>query len=159
MNVSEAALLCAYVQALAPAQTFAEETAVAWATVLGDVRLVDARTAVTRLVRRDGVEFVAPGQIRQEVVRIRRERLAGVDDVPVPADPDDVQAWLAARRRVIAWIGDGGAAPPPLPVTASPGRLRALTAGVFRGPPDEDPVNGRARCTAGPKETEEDHDE
>lgn len=104
MNAQEAALLCRYVRACCPQQAIDEYTPTAWADLLGDVRLEDAKEAVRRVVGRQ--PFVAPAEIRAEVRRIRAKRIDDHPPLIPPPGLDDAQErrWLREAR----WrIGNG----------------------------------------------------
>lgn len=109
MTPTETTLLCRYVKACCPQQAVDDFTPDAWHDLLGDLPLDDCRAAVVAVARRQ--PFVAPAEIREEVRRIRSERIGpdgpGMSE-PVPAaDPDDVAGYLAALREQRARAGDG----------------------------------------------------
>lgn len=101
MNANEALLLCRYVRACCPQQAIDEYTPTAWADLLDDIRLDDAKVAVRTLASKQ--PFIAPAEIRAEVRRIRSKRVA---QHPVLTPPPDLTAletrrWLRdAQRRV-----------------------------------------------------------
>lgn len=97
MNAVEAARLCRFVSAVAPAQKITEDTPIAWAMLLEEVPYDDAKEAVKDIASRQ--PFVAPSEIIAAVKAMHAKRLAGVDtDVP-PVDPDDVAGYIAALRQ------------------------------------------------------------
>lgn len=104
MNAQEAALLCRYVRACCPQQAIDEYTPAAWADLLGDVRLEDAKEAVKAVAMRQ--PFVAPAEIRAEVKRIRAKRIADHPPLIPPPGLDDAEErrWLAGATKR---IGDG----------------------------------------------------
>lgn len=117
MNQAEAVILCRFTKSACPQQAFDAYTPDAWALILADIRLEDAREAVVNVARRQ--PFVAPAEILTEVKRIRTKR---IDDygpiVPPPElDPDDTAAyrdWWVAAQRAIA-DGESPAAAAELP--------------------------------------------
>lgn len=104
MTPDEAAILCAVVADICPAQRFTAGTPLAWAEVLGDVRFVDAKTAIGRLARK--LRFIATADIVDEVKALRRERLAapGIGDALA-----DIEArlGLAETRQLRGLVADG----------------------------------------------------
>lgn len=88
------------------------QTAV-WADALSDVRYVDAVEAAKNLIRdrTSDQRSLTPGDVRAEVRRIRHRRVA---DAPPPlptADPDDVAAYQAERKRLLGLLADGDQTP------------------------------------------------
>ncbi len=108
MTPTEAIKLCRLVKACCPQQQMDEFTPDAWGELLSDLRLVDCLDAVKVLARRK--PFIAPSEIRDEVRRIRNERIerAGVLTPPPGLDGADYQRWLYTTRRA---IGNGEAPP------------------------------------------------
>lgn len=104
MNANEALLLCRYVRACCPQQAIDEYTPTAWADLLGDIRLEDAKEATRRVASKQ--PFVAPAEIRAEVRRIRSKRIS--DHPPLTPPPDlselEQRQW---RRQAVRRIGDG----------------------------------------------------
>lgn len=103
MNPAEAVAICRVVAAMCPAQKLDEHTPDAWALVLDDIRLEDAKAAVVALGKRQ--PWISPAEIRAEVARIRAKRIGEAILTP-PADLDEAETirWIAdARRR----LGDG----------------------------------------------------
>ncbi|MFD0052998.1 hypothetical protein ACFVHR_04640 [Streptomyces sp. NPDC127168] len=103
MNSQEAAALCRYVRALCPQQKFDEYTPDAWADILGDYQLTDAREAAAAVARRQ--PFVAPAEIAAEIGRIRGSRTHDFVYEPPPGDSDP--DYLARLRGQLAATGDG----------------------------------------------------
>lgn len=101
MNAQEAAVLCRYVAACCPQQKIDEYTPGAWADLLIDVRLIDAKEAVRTVLGRQ--PFIAPAEIIAEVKRTRGRRIAQHPPLIPPPDVDERVWLLEARRR----IGDG----------------------------------------------------
>ena len=104
MKESEAAMLlmkcAAYDQ-----RTIGEADALAWAEVLGDIRLVDALKVVQRhyAASRDRI---MPFDVRAGVRVLREARLAEAPE-PIPPhelldDPDAYKAWMRQARSRIA---------------------------------------------------------
>lgn len=131
MNHAEAVVLCRFTKSVCPHQQFDQYTPDAWALVLADVRLEDAREAVVEVARRQ--PFVAPAEIITEVKRIRSKRIDDYGPITPPPelDPDDTAAyrdwWVSAQRA----IADGN--PPPRPAEL-PARPMRQIEGTFRRP-------------------------
>lgn len=100
MTREEAVILCRYVKAACPQQAIDVYTPDAWHDLLGDLDIADCKAAIAAVAKRQ--PFVAPAEIREEVRRIRGERVGpdgpGLHPLPPAADPDDVPAYLAALR-------------------------------------------------------------
>jgi hypothetical protein len=131
MTPAEAITLCRMVKALCPQQAFDSYTPDAWALVLADVRLQDAKDAAVAVARRQ--PFVAPSEIIAEVKRIRGERIARHGELvpPEDLDPDNTEAYASWLRDARQAIGDG-VDPPPVPELAKRD-MRAIAA-VTRRP-------------------------
>jgi hypothetical protein len=102
MSPDETVVLARYVRALCPQQKFDEYTPDAWHDVLGGYPLTDARAAAATVARRQ--PFVAPSEIITEIRRTRAEKAHGFQGPGLPAeipdaDPDEIQAYLAALRQ------------------------------------------------------------
>jgi hypothetical protein len=121
---SEAARLLTF-EAAVSQRTISTVDAEAWAAALDDVRLEDALEAVRNLWKRTR-ERIVPYDIRAEVHRIRADRLARAFDEAPDADPDDPQAWIAARRAGLTRVADG---------TERPRPVQQLIAGTAKGIP------------------------
>jgi hypothetical protein len=105
MNTDEADRLVKYLKA-AGVLSVDTGTVAAWAMSLDDIRFTDAEVAAVTLVKRSHGR-VAIADIRDEVRRIRDQRLADTE-IPVPnADPSDVPAYNAELRRIYTAIADG----------------------------------------------------
>jgi len=147
MNHEEAVILCRFTKAVCPHQAFDAYTPDAWALVLANVRLVDAKDAVVAVAQRQ--PFVAPAEIIAEVKKVRAKRIDEHGPIIPPAglDPIETVEWLAQARRT---VGDGD----PLPDTRGelkPRDMKQLTA-AFKKP--QDSVNtGKDRNTT-PEETQ-----
>lgn len=104
MTPTEAVALCRLVKACCPQQQVDEFTPNAWHGLLEDLRQEDCLTAVKALGRRQ--PFIAPAEIRDEVRRIRNDRLERVDprNLIPPAELSDLVQieWLKDRRAEIA---------------------------------------------------------
>jgi hypothetical protein len=111
MTPAEAITLCRMVKALCPQQAFDAYTPDAWALVLEDVRLQDAKDAAVAVARRQ--PFVAPSEIIAEVKRVRGERIArhGTIVPPEDLDPDNLPAYREWLRSATQAIGDGEEVP------------------------------------------------
>jgi hypothetical protein len=109
MNREDTVRLCRYVKGACPQQAIDEFTPNIWHDLLGDLRLEDCREAVTAVARRQ--PFVSPAEIREEVKRIRADRIGpagpGLSPVPPAADPDDDKAYRAELRAQRARTADG----------------------------------------------------
>lgn len=109
MNREETIKLTRYVKGACPQQAVDEFTPNIWHDLLKDLRLEDCRQAVVAIARRQ--PFVSPSEIRDEVARIRADRIGpagpGLSPIPPPADPDDPKAYIAALREQQARIADG----------------------------------------------------
>lgn len=133
MNPDETVLLARYVRALCPQQKFDEYTPDAWHDVLGPYRLAEARVAAAAVARRQ--PFVSPAEIIAEIRQRRADSAAdfvgpGLPAAVPDADPDDVQAYLAALRQQRTRAADGQQ------LTRRP--VAALVAGVGRKVPTKD---------------------
>jgi len=90
-----------------------EGQAEVWADALDDVEFDEAQVAVRALVKaRSGAErWVTPGDVRAGVRDIRRARLAAAGPVLPDVDPDDVAAYQARRRELVAQVASGRISP------------------------------------------------
>lgn len=107
MNHTEAMTICRVVAAMCPAQKFDEHTPDAWALVLDDIRIEDAKAAVVALGKRS--PWISPAEIRAEVARIRARRVGDLERWLVPPaelddDAEGARQWLASAK---ARLGDG----------------------------------------------------
>jgi hypothetical protein len=132
MTPDETVVLARYVRALCPQQKFDSYTPDAWHDVLGEYRLADARAAAAAVAKRQ--PFVSPAEIIGEITRQRGERAdafqgPGLSAEVPDADPDDVQAYLAALREQRTRAADGH--------ELKPRKVAALLAGVGREVPPE----------------------
>jgi hypothetical protein len=111
MTPTETVALLRLVRAVCPAQKLDEYTPDAWHELLGDLRLEDCNQALKALGQRQ--VFIAPAEIRQEVRRIRKDRL---DRNPLPVPPSDMTPLetLAWQRETNKAIADGTYVPPAL---------------------------------------------
>lgn len=112
MTPDETVMLARYVRALCPQQKFDEFTPDAWHDVLADFALADARAAAASVARKQ--PFVSPAEIIAEIRRLRDDRASDFQGPGLPAevpdaDPDDVQAYLAALRGQRTRAADGQA--------------------------------------------------
>jgi hypothetical protein len=106
MTPKETVVLVRYVKACCPASQIDEYTPDAWHGLLGELSLADCRAAVEAVAKRQ--PFIAACDIRDEVTRVRQERLR---ENPVPAPPpellDNPEAYKAYLRRSAKRIADG----------------------------------------------------
>src|SRR5690349_10870199 len=103
MTPLEAAMLCRFTKAACPQQAIDEYTPDAWHPLLADIRFDDAKAAVIEVAKER--PFVAPAEIRDQVRRVRRERLRAFGHPPTPpAELNDLEqaGWLANVKRRIA---------------------------------------------------------
>jgi hypothetical protein len=101
MKPSEVAELLTFAAAFDRRTVGAADVA-AWTTVLGDIGLDPARHAVSAHYA-ETRDWIMPSDIRQRVLASRRNAAADYQGPGLPAeipdaDPDDVQAYLAALR-------------------------------------------------------------
>ena len=101
MTDQEIAALFAVVRAACPAQRAEQLTPDVWAEILDGCRYQDAAIAVRNLARRQ--TWIAPGEVYQEIRRIRSARLALVPAL-VPNEVEGVTSGeeLRALRRAVA---------------------------------------------------------
>lgn len=158
MTPDEVKALCRFAANLAPAQKWFKDTPTAWAMVLEGVPYADARAAVVQLGGTQ--EFISPSAIVAKVKAMRRDRLAGVDDVLPNADPDDPAGYRAEIRALVQAQGSGSLDPGAYaasgqtlsgaPALTTAADRRALTA----GPDGSEPVQiGRRLALAAPRVT------
>lgn len=152
MSPEETVMLARYVRALCPQQKFDEYTSDAWHDVLGDYPLLECRSAAAEMAGRQ--PFVSPAEIIGVIRQRRGDNARDIQGPGLPAavpdaDPDDVQAYLAALRQQRTRAADG--------LELKPRDMKALLSGVGKGVPDKDapaPVGplsvGCAHCHAKP---------
>jgi hypothetical protein len=106
LTPSETVVLARYVKACCPGSQIDEYTPDAWHDLLGDLPMADCRDAVAAIAKRQ--PFVAASEIRDEVLRVRAQRLK---EVPLPPPPpellDDPDAYKAHLRESARRIADG----------------------------------------------------
>ena len=106
MTQPETVLLTEYVRACCPQQAFGEYTPDAWYDLLGDLSLADCKSAAATVARRQ--PFVAPSEIRAEVLAIRHRRLQDTEIPPPPVELlDNPAAYSAALHAAAVAIADG----------------------------------------------------
>lgn len=112
MTPEQTIKITAMVMALCPQQKFEEYTPDAWHLVLGDLDFSDTRDAVIVVCKRS--PFCAPSEIRDQVRLMRDDRLRAAGQAALDVDvddPDDVAAYLGARREHIRRLAGGGSVP------------------------------------------------
>lgn len=137
MNPKETVALTRYVRAMCPQQKFDEYTADVWHDLLTDYGLDEARAAAVVVGKRQ--PFVSPAEI---ITVIRQHRGNNARDIQGPglpaavpdADPDDVQAYLAAVRDQRTRAADG--------LELKPRDMKALLRGVGNDVPTKDAPRG-----------------
>lgn len=138
MTPNECIDLCTYIHRAVPAQQWAEGTPdVWWDLGLKDVQAADAKLAVQDMIR--GRVFIDYTSIVEGVRKLRASRLAGVEDIQYPGDPDDVAAYIAWRRRLVKEVADGTYVSPPAPEVEQrdPPDLRRLMRRPEDPPPED----------------------
>ncbi|MBO9555567.1 hypothetical protein [Cellulomonas sp.] len=99
MTPAEAGALLAWVSTI-DNRRVTREAAHAWAEVLPDVDVGEAKAAATAHFREQPGVYLMPAHVLAGVKRARAARLA---DAPAPlpvADPDDVAGYLAEVKRL-----------------------------------------------------------
>ena len=106
MTPSETVLLTEYIRACCPQQAIGEYTPDAWHDLLGDLSLADCKAAVITVAKRQ--PFVAPSEIRAEVMIVRNRRLTETEIPPPPPELlDNTAAYSAALHAAAVAIADG----------------------------------------------------
>jgi hypothetical protein len=133
MNHEEAVILCRFTKSVCPQQAFDAYTPDAWALVLADIRMVDAKEAVVAIKRRQ--PWVDPSEIIAEVKRIRRKRIDEYGPIvpPPDLDPDNTTAYTAWWVGVQRAIADGEMKPA-AEVAGVKARPMKQIEGTFRRP-------------------------
>lgn len=112
MNADEALVIWGMVNEAFPAQKMGELTPDMWAKALDDIDYRDACAAVISMLKQQS--FLSVAELRDEVKRIRAERIRAVNTAvldPHDADPDDVLGYNAAKRQRINAIASGRPVP------------------------------------------------
>lgn len=106
MTPSETVALTRYVKACCPQQQIDQYTPDAWFDLLGDLESADCLAAVREVCKRQ--PFIAPAEIRAEVRRVRRERLAH-EIIPAPPAEltDEPGRYQAALKAEVKRVADG----------------------------------------------------
>ena len=103
MNATEAAVLCRFVKACCPQQKFDELSPDAWALLLSDVTLVDAKEAAITVAKRQ--PWVAPAEILAEVYRSHRGAAFSLGHIIPPRELADLphreNAWKRTLRTAV----------------------------------------------------------
>lgn len=135
MNREETVKLTRYVKGACPQQAIDEFTPNVWHDLIGDLALADCLEAVRAIVKRQ--PFVAPAEIRNEVKRIRVDRLDGFVYLPGSAD-EDTATYLRRLREQRTAVAAGQRPADPTALPPSEEGRKAITAaltGVFPTPP------------------------
>jgi hypothetical protein len=117
---------------LAIAATFDRRTvgdfeARAWAKALTGLRLADCAEAIQNHYT-NSTDWLMPAHVRAEVKRIRAERVRSVPSSalePADVDPNDIEAYQAARLELVRRIADGEPLPERPALAASVAKSRA----------------------------------
>lgn len=139
MTPLEAAALCRFTKAVCPQQAIDEYTPDAWHLLLEDLRFEDAKAGVVAAGRLK--PFVSPAEIREQVRRMRSDRIRDFGPLPLPPDHLAGAEQLAWTRELIRRIGDGEDIPREPELQASPeheAKRNALLAGAFQTVPADD---------------------
>ena len=120
MNHQEAVTLCRLVKGACPQQAFDQYTPDMWAEILADIRFVDAREAVVRIVTRS--PWCSPSDIIAAVREMRAKRIDEFGPITPPADldPDDTTAYREWWKDVQRQIADGDLKPKELDLPERP---------------------------------------
>lgn len=110
MNQTEAVLLCRYAKGMCPAQAIDEYTPDAWAEVLYDITLEEAKAAIRDGIRERRWRFIDVADVVSSVRSVRMDRLnvyfrAHGHPVPPRRLDDDPRAgaeWLRGAQDRIA---------------------------------------------------------
>lgn len=137
MKPTEVVMLTGYLRAHFPSQPVDEYTTEALEELLAPFPATDCRRAVLNIAER-GEHWCSPTDVKAEVARIRRKRLADYGPIEPPADmdPDNVvgyQRWLGAMHKGIA---DGTITAPPA-IEYEPRDVIAELGHIGREVPDE----------------------
>lgn len=109
MNRTETVLLCRYAKAMCPAQQIDEYTPDAWADVLHDVTLEEAKAAIVTGIRNHKWRFIDVTDVVDGVRHLRRGRIDEwtrqfgpiLPPVALNGDPAKEREWLVTTRRRI----------------------------------------------------------
>jgi hypothetical protein len=118
MTPAQSLAITRFVRAACPQQKFDEYTPDAWHELLGDLDFADCDTAVRTLGKRQ--PFISPAEIRDEVQRIRNDRLRRYGNAEPDYDGDDVPAALEAIKRHRARVASGEITEPVAPQIDGP---------------------------------------
>lgn len=96
MNITETTALLAVIAA-SDRRTVGETDVELWHDALSDLNFEDCRNAVRQHIR-NRTDWMLPAHVRQGAKLARRERLEAAERFTPDADPEDVPAYLEARR-------------------------------------------------------------
>lgn len=136
MKPSEVAELLTFASAF-DRRTIGKADVAAWATVLGDIDLDQARQAVSAHYA-ETRDWVMPSDIRQ---RVRKARAAALEDFQYePGDPDETpQQYLARRRQQMNAVATGRR-PPVLALPPAAPRRPLELAAIGQVPAEQKPA-------------------
>lgn len=103
-------------------RTIGEADAIAWADALHGLNVEDCAAAI-RAHYAGSTEWVMPATVRGAVWKLRADRIRAVPSSvlePVDVDPDDVEAYQAARLRLVRSVADGVQPSPQVLLPARP---------------------------------------
>lgn len=102
MEIQQTAQLLALIR-IGDNRTVDRTVVAAWHDLVHDLPLDDALEAV-RAHRRESTDYLLPAHVIAGVKRIRGARLAAAPPPLPDVDPDDVAAYQARRRQMLAEI-------------------------------------------------------
>ncbi len=102
MDIQQTAQLVALIQ-IGDNRRVDRAVIAAWHDLVQDLPLDDALEAV-RVHRRESTDYLLPAHVIAGVKRLRGARLAAAEPPMPDVDPDDVAAYQARRRQMLAEI-------------------------------------------------------
>lgn len=136
---ADALHLLAAIRVFHQPQDTSDVTANGWSIALSQAGISSrddaVQAAVTHYTTPGMDKWITPADVVAGVRRIRRARLEHSGQIVPDVDPDDVPAWLAARRAGLKALADGTVtALPPSPGQVDP-RVAAAIPGLLKRPP------------------------